>query len=311
MAKSIHRYTGISITYLVTFFLLTNFSVQAQVRVGRNLGLQSKILDQKISYSVILPSTYHLSSERYPVIYLLHGFGGNHESWLDRCKIDHLVDSLIKEGDIGEFIYIIPDAKNSYYINNYDSSFLYHDFFVKELVPTIDSLFRTRKQREFRALMGLSMGGFGSIILAVENPELFGSVVAMSPAIRNQDIFKALPHDTYDRFFGSVYGSGLEGDERITRHWMENSPFVLIDSTTARNYLGINWYIDCGLYDPLLPASEAFHQLLLKYQIPHELHIRPGGHNWEYWYHSTVSGLIYLSNKLMPPFNHAQNYGDQ
>ena len=298
MMKVKYKYTRLFIELLFLSSFLFGFHLNAQVRIGRNLSIQSKILNRKISYSVILPSTYHLNSDRYPVIYLLHGYGGNNESWLKRCHIDQLVDSLLKEGDIGEFIYIMPDADNSYYINNYDSSYRYHDFFISELIPTIDSLFRTRNQKEFRILMGLSMGGYGSIVLAVKNPEIFGSVIAMSPAVRNQYIFENLPQDQYERLYSSVYGKGLVSDQRFTQHWRENSPYVLIDSVTAGNYYGINWYIDCGLYDSLLPASEAFHQLLLQYKIPHEFHIRPGGHNWSYWYHSTIYGLIYITNRL-------------
>ncbi len=303
MAKIKYRYTNFSFYFLIFIFLQISASGIAQVRIGRNLNIQSKILNQKISYSVILPSSYHVETKEYPVIYLLHGYGGNYESWLTRCNIAQLVDSLLMEGDIGEFIYIMPDAKNSYYINNYDSTFLYNDFFIKELVPSIDSLFRTRKQKEFRTLMGLSMGGFGSIILAAKNPDIFGSVIALSPAVRDQDIFKNLPQDRYENYFSQVYGNDLEQNDRITQHWKENSPYFLIDSTTAKNYYGINWYLDCGLFDSLLPASEAFHQLLLQYNIPHEFHIRPGGHNWAYWHHSTVYGLIYTSDILMLPRN--------
>ena len=282
---------------LILVFLQVSVSGMAQVRIGHNLSIQSKILDQKIHYSVILPSSYHIDKKDYPVIYLLHGYGGNHESWLSRCHIDQIVDSLLQLNAIGEFIYVMPDAKNSYYINNFDSTFMYQDFFIQELVPAIDSLFRTKKQKEFRTLMGLSMGGFGSIILAVKNPELFGTVVALSPAVRNEDIYKDLSQEKYKTLYGPVYGPGLENENRVTQIWKENSPYFLIDSLSVKNYYSINWYIDCGIYDSLLPASEAFHQLLLQYKIPHELHERPGEHNWAYWHHSTVQGLEYITNK--------------
>jgi enterochelin esterase-like enzyme len=268
------------------------------VRIGRNLAIQSKILDREVKYSVMLPASYHTFNKDYPVIYLLHGFGGNQESWLNRCNIAQLVDSLLYLGDIGEFIYVMPDAGNSYYINSYDNSNRYYDFFIEEFVPTIDSLFHTQNRKNSRILMGLSMGGYGSIILALKNPELFGMVIALSPSVRNQEMFENLAQEKYDNFFGPVYGPGLTGDNRITSHWKKNSPYFLVDSSTAESYSGINWYIDCGLYDDFLPASEAFHQLLLQYRIPHEFHIRPGEHNWAYWHDSTINGLVYLNRKL-------------
>lgn len=280
---------------LIIFIFFISLSAYTQVRVEEGIQINSSILNKQVPITVILPTDYYIARTDYPVVYLLHGFGGDHISWINRCSINTLIDSLEQQGASDDCIYILPDAKNSYYINNYDSSFNYSDFFAEELVPYVDSSFRTIPEKSSRALLGLSMGGFGSIILAVKHPEIFGTVVALSAAVRNVEILKSLPEKKYEKLYSTVFGPGLVGEDRVSDHWKMNSPYYLIDSLNAGQYAGINWYIDCGLNDFLLPANEAFHELLMQYSIPHEFHVRPGSHNWAYWYSSSADGFIYIS----------------
>jgi len=255
-------------------------------------------MNQDMSYSMLLPEDYYTSAESYCVIYLLHGFGGNQNSWLTRCRINELVDSLRQNMNLNDFIYVMPDADKSYFINNYDSSYMFSDYLSTELIPAIDSLYRTRPADSSRAIMGLSMGGYGAIINAIKHNKQFGSVVSLSAAIRTESIFKNLPQNRYEKYFSKVYGPGLSDSLRITEHWKEFSPYSLLDTKLAVDLRKINWYIDCGMNDFLLPANEAFHSLLMKYGIPHEYHVRPGQHNWTYWYRSTIYGLLFLNEKL-------------
>ena len=281
----------------VAIFLTVGIAFQctcSQVIVQENIGVESILLNRTVKVNLILPVGYGSSEKTYPTVFLLHGIGGDHTSWLNRCHVDRMIDSLHAATNMGDYIYVLPDAGNSYYINNYDSTNMYADFFIHELVPYIDNHYRTQADRSHRALLGLSMGGYGSVMLALHAPELFGIVVALSAAVRNEPMVQALPQDRYNWLYGPVFGTDLQGDERITEHWKQNTPYYLIDSTNSANYTDISWYIDCGLDDFLLPASEAFHKLLQQYGIPHEYHIRPGKHNWAYWYLSTVDGLIFI-----------------
>ncbi len=219
-------------------------------------------------------------------------------SWILRSKINILIDSLVEAGDIRECIYIMPSAYNSYYINNYNNSIRYMDFFTRELIPAIDSIYQTIENKENRALLGLSMGGFGSIILGLKHPDMFGSIISLSAAVRTDSIFKTLPQEKYNAYFGKVFGPDLLPNDRITDHWKANSPYYITDSALLGKAKYQNWYIDCGLDDFLYPANEAFHHWLFENNIPHEYHTRPGVHNWAYWSQSTVNGLKYLNDKL-------------
>jgi enterochelin esterase-like enzyme len=269
-------------------------TIRSQSIARKDLIFHSRCLHQPVRFSLLLPENYYRNNDKYPVIYLLHGFGGNNDSWLDRCSINILADSLRNQKCISEYIYVMPDADNSYYLNNFDSSFMFEDYFINEFIPFIDSSCRTLACKQGRTLMGLSMGGFGSIILAVKHPDLFGSVVALSAAVRDSAIFVNLPQDRYETLFARVFGPGLAGPARITDQWKDNSPYSLIDSTAAIRLKTLHWYIDCGMDDALQPANENFHHLLIQYGIPHEFHMRSGNHNWAYWYMSSVTGLEFL-----------------
>jgi len=292
MSVILNRYL-ISLLWVVSFFL-PGFEAKGQVIIRKDLKIKSEFLQKEVSMNIILPEEYYTEKRDYPVIYLLHGNAGNHTNWLSPGEIDGLIDSLTNAGELCECIFVLPDAGNSYYINNYDGSIRYEDFFIGELLPWVDSVFRTQANRSARALMGLSMGGYGSIIQALRHPDKFGTVVALSSSVRNDEMLTALPQKRYEVLFSSVYGPQLTGAERISHHWMLHSPYYL----SVEEFRGINWYIACGLSDFLLPASQAFHGLLEDKGVAHKFVLIPGKHNWSYWRSSAVPGLQYISNKV-------------
>ncbi|MBN1952590.1 MAG: hypothetical protein JW801_15410 [Bacteroidales bacterium] len=287
------------ILILLFFFSAEQFN-PAYSRVGETetISVHSAILNEGLGVTVILPADYDSSTCRYPSVYLLHGFGGDHGSWINRCRIENIIDSLQLTDKLQDCIYILPDGRNSYYINNFDSSYRYMDFFIGELVPLIDAKYRTCNDQAKRAVMGMSMGGFGSVILSVKHPEIFGISISLSGALRNENQFLSLSDYSYDKFFLKVFGPRSAEPSGTSQHWKENSPYCLIDSLSAKELGEVKWYIDCGLDDSLLPANEAFHELLMRYKIPHEYHVRPGSHSWEYWKYSTIQSLNYLNSKL-------------
>lgn len=287
---------------IVSFFVVIIISLtacsQPQGTVFLSKKFSSKILNQTINYSIYLPPLYTANSTmRFPVLYLLHGFDGDETSWVVRSNVAHLADSLIGAKAITQFIIVMPDARNSYYINNFDKSFPFEDFFTDELIPFINKNYRTNSNSKREAICGLSMGGFGALIIPIKHPELFGTSIALSAAVRTPDIFIQLPQTNYQQKFAPVFGDSLKGTDRITPHWKENSPYFIIDSTNADTLKQINWYIDCGMQDFLFSSNDAFHDLLIKYGIAHEFHMRIGEHNWNYWHDGFINGLVYLGKK--------------
>jgi S-formylglutathione hydrolase FrmB len=229
---------------------------------------------------------------------LLHGYDGDETSWLDRCELQQITDSLILAHALPEIVIVMPEAHNSYYINDYRNQFPYNDYFLYEFIPTIDSMFRVSDEKNDRAICGLSMGGFGAVIIPVKNPGLFGTSISLSAAVRNNEIIKTLTTEKYQQYFGDIFGDSLVGNERITEHWKQNSPYYIIDSLYSIKLQSVNWYIDCGMQDYHYMANKAFHELLFRYNIPHEYHMRQGEHNWTYWRKGFINGMVYWGNLL-------------
>ncbi len=133
---------------------------------------------------VYLPPSYQTSrNRRYPVVYLLHGYGLNAERYVAAFGIPDKADKDIAAGTAKEMILVNPDAFNKYNGSMYSSSPTNGDwetFITQELVAYIDSHYRTLATRESRGLAGHSMGGYGTLRLAMKYPEVYSSIYAMS-----------------------------------------------------------------------------------------------------------------------------------
>jgi S-formylglutathione hydrolase len=139
--------------------------------------------------SIYLPPSYQRShSRRYPVLYLLHGFGAGHTAFIagnyQNLNIRISMDSLIRSGKVTEMIVVTPDARDRYDGSFYANSPVtgnWEDFIVRDLVGYVDSHYRTISGREGRGAAGHSMGGYGALRLGMRHPEIFSVIYAMSP----------------------------------------------------------------------------------------------------------------------------------
>ena len=141
----------------------------AQSKVFDNLTMHSEILNMERNYSVYLPPDYETSSRSYPVLYLLHGLGDDHTGWVQFGEVKKIADNSITNRDATPMIIIMPDANTGYvgYINIPSESWLYEDFFFDEFMPHVESKYRIKSDKRFRAISGLSMGGGGTLILSL------------------------------------------------------------------------------------------------------------------------------------------------
>lgn len=266
--------------------------------VYKSLEANSSIVENKFMYSIYLPPYYHNSNEGFPVLYLLHGIRGDETSWIDRCKIHIIIDSLIQIKELPPLIIVMPDGKNSYYINDYLLQYPYEDIFIKEFIPYIDSTYKTISNTRYRIIAGLSMGGYGALINSIKHTDIFGTCIALSAAVRTDEMIMNMKPADYDRKFSHIFGTDLEGKERITEHWKDNSPVYLVNDSISEKLKSISWYFDCGTNDFLINGNELLHQIFLKYTIPHEYHVRIGTHNWDYWRTGIIGGIKFAGQKI-------------
>jgi S-formylglutathione hydrolase FrmB len=195
-------------------------------------------------------------------------------------------------------IIVMPNGGQTWYINDYQNKIRYEDMFVQELIPHIDSTFRTRTQREYRGIGGLSMGGFGSLTLAMHHPDLFGSCAALSASARTDEMFAAIPDERYNSVFGPVFSGPVKGQDRLTVTWKRNSPITLAKSAPVNDLAKVRWYLDCGDDDALSAGNALLHVALLDRKVPHEYRVRDGEHTWTYWRTGLPNALKFMAESF-------------
>jgi S-formylglutathione hydrolase FrmB len=291
----------------ITLFLL-GFSMGTAARAESRAecrSLPSKILANDVAYCAFLPPGYDADKSRqYPILYFLHGLGENAQILLNSGGWN-LIQDLWQQKDIGDFVIVTPSADRSFYINSLNGRVRYQDFFIKEFIPYIEKQYRIEANRRDRGIMGISMGGYGALRLAMLFPDLFGSVSAHSPAL-----IEKLPAtqgqspqaENLARLVGKAFGVPFN-----RAFWDRNNPFTLVrDGARPAN---LKVYFDCGTEDQFGfdVGAEAFDKLLDTKNIPHEFHLYPGGHDWSYFAEHFPASLEFESRAFGLSADRKQN----
>jgi S-formylglutathione hydrolase FrmB len=256
-------------------------------------SMPSKILGHPVAYCVILPRGYDTdTAARYPVLYFLHGLGGNEQVLLESGGMNEIED-LRAADKIREFLVVAPNGGRSFFINSRDGRVRYEDFFIKELIPFIESRYRIDAVRRDRGITGVSMGGYGALRLGLKYPELFGSVSAHSAALIDKlPRFEGSEDQTSGvaRILGGSFGNPVD-----PKYWARESPFTIVRTSPKPANLPI--YFDCGTDDDFgfNAGAQAFHDLLVSRGIPNEFHLYPGGHDMDYFADHLPASLAFHS----------------
>ena len=238
--------------------------------------VESRYLTNPVKVTVISPSSGSATDgQLIPTLYLLNGFDGDHNSWLQ------MVPNLSSLSDQYGIRVICPDGKNSWY---WDSSkqknMNYESFFIKELIPHLTEIYGLPSEREWTAITGFSMGGHGAFWLATQYPDKFGAVGSISGGL---DLRAFKTNWNLQELLGS---------------YKENEK-LWYDSTIASQYPKLKQHefailFDCGVDDFFYPANLQFHQLLQEHKIAHDFITRPGAHTHVYAANSLDYQLLFF-----------------
>lgn len=219
----------------------------------------SAAMDLEVGYNIYLPPDYEAADKketRYPVLYWLHGMGQSEST--DQYPI-HFLDDGIKAGTIKPMIVVYASGgQRTYYTDSPAINVLPETEIIKELIPHIDATYRTLSKRDGRAIVGMSMGGFGALKLAFKYPDLFSSVTAFAPAIRGAQSFAKDRPDILKRMF-----------KNNPAEYAANHPATLVKQNLKqiKDKLPISIYV--GTADYLLAGSRSLHQTLTELKIEH------------------------------------------
>ena len=170
----------------------------------------------------------------------------------------------------------MPAADDSYYTNSVDRpQDRYEDYIVSDLISDVENRLPAATGRTSRAIIGVSMGGFGAVKLALKHPDLFGFAAGLSPAIDVPSRPFSIKRIGQWRHHASIFGPWGSQSRR------NNDPFVLVRSAdpVTTPYL----FLTCGDQEGLLPANRSFAALLMQRHFRYEYRTVPGGHNWAQW----------------------------
>lgn len=235
-------------------------------------NLDSKLLQRAVKYRVVLPARYKTNTtERFPVIYLLHGLFGHFDNWTDKTRLAEYAAPY-------DFIIVTPEGADGWYTDSAAAAKdKYESYIIRELIPEIDKSFRTWADREHRFIAGLSMGGYGAIKFGLKYPEKFSLVGSFSGALGAATFPEKIGGaigKTIDAVFGPV-----DSDPRKS-----NDIFRIVRDLTPEKIKSLPFiYLDCGTEDFLFQNNREFVDLLVEKKIPHEFRELPGGHSWSYW----------------------------
>ena len=257
-----------------------------------DLSLPSKILKGERKFAVYLPPNYDSSSRSYPVLYLLHGYTDDHTGWIQFGEVLHIADRAILSGESTAMIIVMPDADTggAGYTNALSGKWNYEDFFFEEFMPHIEERFRIKKDKRFRVIAGLSMGGGGSFIYALRRLDLFSSAAPLSASLGPQSL-EEMKDFTY-----LGYTSSNHNQKDFERYSNRNNPLQLVENMEAKDLNSVRWYIDCGDDDFLYKSNSLMHIKMRGKNVKHEFRIRDGGHSWSYWRASLPKVLEFISD---------------
>lgn len=275
---------------LVTLPLLQTARAQGTVTEGR---FQSQTLGGGYPYMVYLPEDYETSRRSYPVVYLLHGSFGSHRDWVRKGRLKRTVDRMIREGVIPPMVIVMPGSR-SWWIDGHNEAA--GSAFMEDLIPHIEDVYRVVPERPWRAVAGLSAGGYGAINFMMSHPDQFVAAAAFSPAI-----YDPLPPRNSTAWRHPSY---LDDDGVFDRDlWARSNYPARLDHYLSQEQR-VPLYLTAGDRDPL-NASD--HALVLNNRLePHqpglvEREVLPGGHTWGVWRPSLSRGLRFIAGYLRKP----------
>lgn len=240
------------------------------------LSVKSPSMNKQIQVVVVAPDVaFGKNAVACPVIYLLHGYGGNAKSWIS------IKPNLPQIADERGIVFVCPDGENSWYWDSpRNPSYRYETFVSSELVAYVDSHYKTQATSKQRAIAGLSMGGHGALWNALRHPDVFGAAGATSggvdirPFPMNWEMKKQL------------------GEMAANKKVWDN--YTVINQLDKIKNGDVALIIDCGEDDFFLNVNKELHQRLLALKIDHDFITRPGGHTLAYWRNSIDYQILFF-----------------
>jgi enterochelin esterase-like enzyme len=231
-----------------------------------------------MSYGVYTPPNWDARTP-LPLVVFLHGAGDDERVFDKRRVVPEILDEWIADRRLPPFIMAVPDGQRGFWTNWHDGSHRYEDWVMDDVIPQMYERYPIIEGRENLHLMGISMGGAGTLYIALHNRDQFASAAVWSAPIFDVDqtmdflagkVFRAAPAE---RMFGPPDRKTVERD------------IAYGQLRSADDLAGMELLIGAGTRDipGILPSTRKFQAHLEKNSIPHRYVVYRGGHHWKDW----------------------------
>ena len=251
----------------------------------QDVTFHSAALNRNMPYRVYLPAKL-ASGQKFSVVYLLHGSGGSFQNWSNYSDVAHYAAQGL--------ILVMADGASSYYANAaLKPEDRYEDYLVTDLISDVETRFPAATGRQNRAIVGVSMGGFAAIKLALARPDLFIFAGGISPAIDVPSRRFSWRRWGQSMRFRTIFGpSGSQSRQ-------SSDPFVLVQSADPARTPYI--YLTAETQEPLLDPIRRFTSRLHARHFLYEFHTKPGVHDWNEWDAQIPGCFASLVQRVTPP----------
>jgi enterochelin esterase-like enzyme len=216
---------------------------------------QSKVFNAQRSYHIYTPPGYATSTDKLPVLYLLHGYSDDDSAWIAVGKANLIADNLLADGKIMPLIIVMPYGQLNSEVTT-DEAFAadfqqkFEEQLLTEIIPSIEATYRVIPDTRHRAMAGLSMGGMQTAKIGMNHPETFSTIGLWSSAAFGP------PGNLFDRL-------------------------TTLPAELKNSFLYVQ--VAVGQEDSFLARSDAIDVFLTSQKIDHVYTSTPGTHSWLLW----------------------------
>lgn len=249
--------------------------------------LRSQAIGRDYKYTIYLPDAYAKDALRYPVLYLLHGAGGDENEWLFKGGLAETMDALIARRVIRPMIVVMPGHTQGWWVDGAREKA--ETALMKEVMPHAESRYRIDAVRANRLIAGLSAGGYGSLNLMMKYPQMFAAAAIMSPAI-----YDPVPPS----HSSGVRHPPFQRDGKFDADLWKSLNYTAHIDAYKRSGVIVPLWINSGDHDTFgiaLQAAMLYDRLWKHQPAAIELRIVDGDHEWMVWRDTLPEALGFLN----------------
>lgn len=273
---------------LILFCLLTSAIAHAGDVFTETF--RSAAIGRDYKYTVYLPDGYQKDNKRYPVLYLLHGAGGDENEWLYKGGAKETLDALIARRLIKPMIVVMPGHTAAWWVDGAREKG--ETALLKEVMPHAEGKYRIDAVRGNRLIAGLSAGGYGTLNLVFKYPQMFAAAAILSPAI-----YDPVPpgHSS------GVRQPPFQKDGKFDADLWKSLNYPVHIEAYKKSGVIVPLYINSGDHDTFgiaLQAAMLYERLRLHQPTALEFRVVDGDHEWAVWRDTLGDALQFMSPRI-------------